>query len=167
MLPGKSTMRFYDEFGSLIDALNQRGIDYAVCGGVAVAFHGYPRFTKDIDILIRSVDLDRALQVAKDLGFILPSGRIPFDVGKPTEREIYRISKAEGEELLTLDLLVVAPVFESAWKDRERFEWQKREVGMVSHEGLIKMKEIAGRPQDLVDIERLRAGDREGDAEDE
>jgi len=42
------------EFGALIDVLNREGIEYAVCGGIAVSIHGYVRATTDIDILIRA-----------------------------------------------------------------------------------------------------------------
>ena len=43
----------YQEFVLIIDALNRQGIDYAVCGGISMAIHGLPRFTRDIDLLIR------------------------------------------------------------------------------------------------------------------
>ncbi len=58
-------MDLYDELMALIDAFADANIDYALCGGIAVAFYGYPRFTKDIDILIRAEDLDRILARAK------------------------------------------------------------------------------------------------------
>lgn len=37
-----------DELRGLLESLNGAGVEYAVCGGIAVAIHGYPRFTKDI-----------------------------------------------------------------------------------------------------------------------
>ena len=45
-------MDIQQELRALIVALNGASIEYALCGGLAVAFHGYARFTKDIDILI-------------------------------------------------------------------------------------------------------------------
>ncbi len=145
----------YDEFLSLVDALGKAGIEYAVCGGVAVALYGYPRFTKDIDILIHRNDLDRVLAAVKDLGYILPSGLLPFDTGTDREREIFRVSKAVGEELLTLDLLLVAPIFERVWRDRKVLAGEHRNISIVSLPGLELMKRVAGRGQDLVDIENL------------
>lgn len=53
-------MDLRQELLKLVAALQQAGIDYAVCGGFAVAIHGYPRLTTDIDLLIRSVNLDAA-----------------------------------------------------------------------------------------------------------
>ncbi len=150
-------MNFYDEFKALIDVLNREGIDYAVCGGIAVAFHGYPRLTKDIDILVQEEDLARISEIVKEVDFVFDAGPIPFDVGKPTQLEIQRISKIIGENVLTLDLLIVESVYESVWDNRDTFFWQDREVGMVSLDGLLKMKRLAGRNKDLLDIDELTA----------
>ena len=51
-----------DEFKSITAALNDAGIDYAVCGGWAMAIHGLPRATMDIDLLVLADDLDRILR---------------------------------------------------------------------------------------------------------
>jgi hypothetical protein len=48
-----------EEFKSITQALNDAGIDYAVCGGWAMAIHGLPRATIDIDLLILGDDLER------------------------------------------------------------------------------------------------------------
>ena len=48
----------YEEFKSIISALEQRGIDYAVCGGLAMAVHGLARATVDIDLLILGIKPD-------------------------------------------------------------------------------------------------------------
>ncbi len=150
-------MNFYDEFKALIDVLNREGIDYAVCGGIAVTFHGYPRLTDDIDILVQEKDLARISEIVKEVGFVFDAGRIPFDVGKPNQREIQRISKILGEDVLTLDLLIVESVYESVWHERDTYSWQDRDVGMVSLDGLLRMKRLAGRNKDLLDIDELTA----------
>ena len=54
-------MDLYDELVALVDALERQGSGYAICGGIAVALHGYPRFTRDIDLLIRREDLPKVL----------------------------------------------------------------------------------------------------------
>ena len=86
-------MYFYDEFKALVDTLNAEGIEYAVCGGIAVAFYGYARLTRDFDVLIHEEDIERVNRAVKKLGFLFDAGRIPFGVGGPNHREIYRISK--------------------------------------------------------------------------
>lgn len=156
-------MSFYDEFKALIDLLSREGIDYAVCGGVAVAFHGYPRLTKDIDILVQEKDLARISELLKEVDFVFDAGRIPFDVGKPNQREIQRLSKIIGEDVLTLDLLIVESAYQSVWDNRGRFFWQGREVGMVSLDGLLEMKRIAGRNKDLHDIDELTGHEETAD----
>ena len=44
-------MNLYDEFFSVVSALDRIGADYAVVGGIAVSFHTEPRYTKDIEAL--------------------------------------------------------------------------------------------------------------------
>ena len=57
--------------------------------------------------------------------------------------------------MLTVDLLLVTPVLEDVWASREVFEWEGRRVTVVSLAGLTKMKRMAGRDQDLADLENL------------
>jgi hypothetical protein len=80
---------------------------------------------------------------------------IPFDIGTERERKVYRISKAEGRDLVTLDLIVVTPILRDVWNSRELVEVDSKAIKIVSRAGLIKMKRIAGRLQDLADIEAL------------
>ena len=163
MKPSIQPLYFYDELRGLIDLLNQEGIPYAVCGGIAVAFYGYVRTTRDIDILVREKDVERIAGAVKERGFVFDAGRIPFDVGTPDEREIHRISKIIDEDTLTLDLLIVDEIYQAAWDQREIGEWQGRRVEVVSLQGLLEMKRIAGRTKDLLDIEELtkRTGDQD------
>ena len=57
------------EFEAVISALADHGIDYAVCGGLAMAIHGLPRATVDIDLLIRPEDEERVYAAVEPLGF--------------------------------------------------------------------------------------------------
>jgi len=151
-----------DELLGLVESLNGAGVEYAVCGGIAVAIHGYPRFTKDIDLLIRASDLDRVRTAAKPRGFVLEGGRLCFGAGTQKEREVFRLSKADGPELLTLDLLLAGPALEEVWNSRQRVEWRGQRVWVVSRDGLVRMKRMAGRLQDLADVEHLLGSSQEG-----
>jgi hypothetical protein len=155
-------MDLHEELGELIDLLAHERIDYALCGGLALAVHGFPRFTKDIDLLIRPEDADRIAAAVARIGFDLDAGELPFDTGGPHARRVRRINKTEGGEGLTLDLVLLPPWLHEAWESRERFEWGGRELSVVSRDGLAEMKRIAGRPQDLADLARLMG---EGDVE--
>lgn len=148
-------MDLYEELVATIDALHEARLDYALCGGVAVAFHGYPRFTKDIDLLVRKDDLERIVAVLGKRGFRERVGPIRFDAGTDRERESYRISKPEGHEVLTVDLLQLSPALRTVWEGREAYEWKGRRVIVVSREGLRQMKRLAGHTQDLLDLEKL------------
>lgn len=146
------------ELLELVRLLNADGIEYAFCGGIAVAIHGYPRSTRDIDILVREESLENILALVGKAGFTFSAGIIPFDVGKKTERRIFRISKVEGEDILTMDLILVVPFLKDVWSSRERYQLGNQEIQVVSLEGLRKMKKAAGRPRDLVDLQELGLG---------
>ena len=125
-----------------------------------LAVHGYPRFTKDIDLLIQEHDLTRAAAAVKPLGFDLSSGWIVLERGTPAEQRIYRIVKVEGSEHLALDLVIVTPAQQPNWDSRQAMSLGDRVIVVVSREGLIRMKQAAGRTQDRADIEKL-GGTRE------
>ena len=74
---------------------------------------------------------------------------------------MYRVSRAEGHHLMTLDLMLVDPVFEPVWNDRETVSLGEIAIKIVSKKGLITMKNVAGRPQDIADIDALRRLDGE------
>jgi predicted nucleotidyltransferase len=130
-------------------------MDYAYCGAIALAIHGYPRATKDIDLLIPSEALDGVRRELGKLTYDLDAGFIPFDTGTPNARKIFRTSKAEGSNLITIDLLLVSEIYQEIWDDREWFELDGQKLKVVSCKGLIAMKRLAGRPQDIADIAAL------------
>jgi len=142
-----------DELSQLIFALNENEIEYAVCGGLALAIHGFVRATLDIDILIKPESLEKVYKVGAEKGFDIRGLDISF---KERAVEIRRVSKIDDKgEVLSLDLLFVTPQVEDVWETRETIDFLGNQLSVVSQKGLIKMKMLAGRPQDLVDIERL------------
>jgi hypothetical protein len=148
-------MNLKDELLLIVDSLRNACVDYALCGGIAVAMHGFPRATRDIDMLIREQDLDHAQQALAKVGYDLTSGIIPFDTSQPTARRIFRVTKVEGGDFLTLDLILVSPFLEDVWLSREQHVVDGRLLQVISRAGLIKMKRVAGRPQDLADLAQL------------
>lgn len=149
------------ELEGIIDALERDGIEYAICGGLALGILGHPRMTKDIDVLIQADDLDRSLRAVKGIGFDIPAKRTVFRAGSPTEQLMQRVSKLDPEtnNLLPLDFLLVTPVFESVWSTRILAQYRARTIKVVSAEGLVTMKRLASRPQDLADIAALENPD--------
>jgi hypothetical protein len=149
-------VKLKDELLKIVVSLDKAGIDYALCGGLAVAIHGHPRMTKDIDILIRWESLEAAKAALADIEYDLESGLFRFNPNTDHESQMYRVSRAEGNDLVTLDLMLVAPVFESVWNDREIVSLGEMMIKVVSKKGLITMKSVAARPQDIADIAALR-----------
>lgn len=149
-------MNLLDELLRTTRALDLAGIEHALVGGLAVAVWGAPRATKDIDLLVRREDLDRAVQVAIAQGFDIVALRMTFRDGM----ELQRVTRAREGELLTLDFLVVNADLEPVWASRTRFSLGSGELSVISRDALIQMKAVAGRPQDIADIERLRGIDR-------
>ena len=142
-----------EELSKVIGALDENGIEYAVCGGLALTIHGFPRATYDIDVLIREESLQKSFEIVKQSGFDIYGLDISF---KEQAVEIRRVSKIDDDgEVLSLDFLLVTPFVEDVWNDRINFEWQGEPISIVSRDGLIKMKRLAGRPKDLIDIDRL------------
>ncbi len=143
-----------EEFTGLTNTLRERQIDYAVCGGWAMAILGFPRATVDIDLLIPAENLEHVWSIAKDFGYDIEGTPLQFHDGKI---EIRRISKVDEEThtLLTLDLLLVTEAIEEVWLNRQTLKWKHGTITSVSKDGLIQMKKISGRLQDLADIERL------------
>jgi hypothetical protein len=127
-----------------------------LCGALAVAVHGAPRHTADIDLLVEASSLAEVIEVAKRQGFVFGAAPMAFSDGV----EVHRGSKITGGEVLMLDLMVVTPGYRSAWESRERIPLIGLTISVLSREGLIQMKLVAGRPKDLMDVENLRSLDR-------
>ena len=157
MPQGSTTVivNLHDELVAIVRELEAAKLNYAVCGGMAVAIHGLARFTKDIDLLIQREDLQAVRDVVERCGFIIEGGILPMGAGEPIERDIFRISKVIGTELVTLDLLLVNRQLQQAFESREYYEFRGQRLQSVSPAGLYLMKRIAGRPQDIVDLQRL------------
>ena len=151
----------FDEFQELIKKLNDRQIDYAVCGGWAMAIHGAPRATVDIDLLVETEKLSEVWKIAEDLDYWVEGLPLSFDNGMIEIRRISKIDK-ESKTLFTIDFLLVTEGLRQVWETRENIDWEDDKVWTVSRDGLIFMKRISGRHKDLGDIETLTELENEG-----
>lgn len=154
-------MLLTQELNQLTEAFDAAKVEYALCGGLAMAVHGHARATEDIDLLIREESLPAAIQASAVCGFTFESGWLKFRSGTPSEQKMFRLLKPLGDTHLMLDLLVVTPAFESVWQERQNFKRDGKSLSVVSIDGLIEMKSLSGRNRDLSDIERLRGDDHE------
>lgn len=150
----------FEEFQKLIAKINQEQISYAVCGGWALAIHGVPRATVDIDLLVLSENLDQVWRIAEDLGYDVKGLPLSFDDGFLEIRRISKIDK-ESKTLFTIDFLLVTEGLKKVWETRETIDFEDDKVWTVSREGLIFMKKKSGRHKDLGDIESLESLENE------
>jgi nucleotidyltransferase AbiEii toxin of type IV toxin-antitoxin system len=150
----------YDELRRLITMLDERKVDYALCGGMAMAIHQRPRMTIDIDLLIQAESLDKVMAVASTLGYEIRGKDLSFANGAV---EIRRVSKIDPEsgDLLSLDFLLVTPPIRMVWDSRIESEWEGGKLSVVSRTGLIALKQLRSSGQDLDDIKVLEEGRRD------
>jgi Nucleotidyltransferase of unknown function (DUF6036) len=153
------SLDLYQELTGLIAALDRHEIEYAVVGALALALHGAPRATTDIDLLIQPDSATAAVAAAKDLGFLFEALPIRFSDGMELRR-VTKIEEAEPHETLTLDLLLVDHNLEQVWSSRRRLESELGAIWVISRDALIRMKTWAGRERDIADIRRLEDLDR-------
>ncbi len=152
-------MNLIDELHAIAGALETAGVTYAICGGVAVTIHGAVRTTKDLDLLVMSGDVERVMELARPLGYVFASLPMTFEGGTPRERHVRRVSKVDGDEHVMLDLIVADGALEGLLVDRVALELPAGRLSVVSRQTLMKMKRLAGRPQDLADLEALERVD--------
>lgn len=146
---------FLNEFKAIVTEFEASGVDYAVCGGWALALHGAVRATDDIDLVVTASSVEAAIRVARHLGFVFEAQPMMFRGGAIQIRRVSKPAPGWQDDVLVLDLLVVTPQIESVWQDRQLISASFGDFWVVSREGLLELKRISGRTRDLADIERL------------
>jgi hypothetical protein len=149
------------ELKALITILEEQNIDYALCGGLAMAVHGYYRTTDDIDVLIRSESLEKTKTIARNLGYTIEAQPMIFAKGAVEMRRLSKIDRESGF-VLSLDMLLVTPQTEEAWASRTEFEWANQRLKVVSREGLVALKLLRNNGIDQEDIKYLQEVEDEG-----
>ena len=152
----------------IIRTLNQAQVRYLVVGGIAVIAHGYVRATKDIDLLIQ-LDRDNLLAGLRALEEIGYRPAIPVtleEFANPQVRAAW-ISEKQMKVLnffcdahldTPVDVFVDDPLgFDDAYRRGSYFPLSDNlDVPVCSYEDLIRLKLLAGRPSDLVDLNELK-----------
>jgi predicted nucleotidyltransferase len=146
------TMRLPPDFREFLLLLNSAGIEYLVVGGYAVAFHGYPRPTGDLDIWVPVSDTvgQGMVKVLGKFGFLNADPGLFATPGK-----VVRM----GVPPVRLEILtgISGMTFAECYARRVGAVMDGVEVPMISREDLIRNKEIARRHKDLEDVEQLKA----------
>jgi predicted nucleotidyltransferase len=155
------------DFQTIFKELNGLGIDYLVVGGLAVNFHGIPRMTYDIDLMVL-LESENVLKLVTKLTQWGYKPKIPIDP-RDFADEMKRSSwiREKGMKALNfysetlpigeIDIVIDAPIpYEELRSRAIKVEIKDEKIPTVSIHDLIELKLSAGRKQDLADVEHLR-----------
>jgi hypothetical protein len=155
-------------FEPVFEALETARARYVVVGGLATVLHGFARLTADIDLIV-DLEPSEATKVLSALRGIGLRPRAPvgaYDFADPIVRKGWIDEKGmrvfslwdPADPLREVDLFVEHPLpFDELWGRSELVELGRNRVRIASIADLIALKRLAGRPQDLQDIEALQA----------
>ena len=145
------------DFKELLKLFEKYKIRYLIVGGYAVMRYSEPRFTKDLDVFI-ATDQENARSVYLALKqFGAPLENLTSD-DFAHEGYFYQM----GRPPLRVDIMMSIPgiEFDVAWKNRDTVEIDDLKLFFISRSDLIRAKEASGRPQDKIDIEKLREAEQ-------
>jgi len=149
-MPGN--MLLNPDFREFFQLLNANEVRYLIIGGYAVAFHGYPRYTKDIDVWIwvHPENAEKIIKSLEDFGFA--SLGLQIDDFLETDT-IIQLGHAPNR----IDLIMGTPGvdFEECYLARVENEIEGVTLPFIDLENLKKTKTASGRLQDLADVENL------------
>jgi hypothetical protein len=147
-------MRLSNDLREFLELLNCRGVDYVIVGAHSLAFHGRPRYTGDLDILVRATteNAGKLVRLLNQFGF-LDSGFKESDFTEP--EQMIQLGRAPNR----IDLLtsISGVKTDDAFASRVAAELDGIPVFMLSKDALIRNKRAVGRAQDLADLETLES----------
>ena len=140
---------------------------FVVVGGLALILHGLDRLTADVDLVIdlSTENVRDAVLALSNSGYRPMAPVNPSELADPARRHEWQTRRNmrvfsfwdSTNRRPTVDIMLDAIVpFDDLWSDSTTMAIGGHEVHVASIPHLIRMKEVAGRPQDQSDIERLR-----------
>lgn len=140
----------------MLSAFDEEDVEYLVVGAYALAAHGAPRATGDLDLWIRPTpeNADRAFRALEAFG--APTHDLTVDDLSDPDL-VFQV----GIEPRRIDILssITGVSFDEAWRERELVEIDGLKLSILGRAQLIENKCALGRKQDLADIERLSEND--------
>jgi hypothetical protein len=150
---GDSGVELEPDFSEFCSLLNAHRVEFVIVGAYALAFHGAPRYTGDIDFLVRPTEEsgERLLAAIAAFGFptipVTPQdiviGRKVIQMGVPPV-QIHVMSAIDGV------------TWDEVWQGREHGQLGDHPVAFIGQAEFLKNKRAAGREKDLADIDALR-----------
>jgi len=145
-------MEIQPDFRDLLALFNEHNVEYMIVGGYALAFHGAPRYTGDLDIFVRpdSGNAGRILAALDQFGFG-EAGITAGDFKNPDK--VIQLGVAPVRIDIITSLTGVS--WEEALADREKGEYGETPVYFIGRKQLVSNKRALGRKRDLADLEAL------------
>jgi hypothetical protein len=145
-------MALSKDWREFLELLNSRGVDYVIVGAQSLAFHGRPRYTGDLEILVRPTPENARVLVdlLKQFGFA-HSGFKESDFIEP--EQMIQLGRVPNR----IDLLssISGVSTDEAFASKVSAELDSIPVYIISKDALIRNKRAIGRKQDLADLEAL------------
>ena len=149
----KKPIEIPNDFIEFIAICNKHQLKYMVIGGFAVSIHGYPRSTKDMDICIQLSDenAEKMLLVLKEFGFS------SLNLTKADFLVPHYFTQL-GYEPVRIDIMndIAGVDFELAWHKKKVVNMNNVDFNFIGYNELLILKQLAGRPQDLADLHKLK-----------
>ncbi len=145
-------MDLHDDWKEFCGLLNANGVEYLIVGAFALAFHGLPRLTADIDVWVNATR-ENAVRLTKALAaFGFPSTTDQVEEFASPGR-IWQIGAAP----FRIDVMtsIDAVDFDEAWRDRVPGDLGGVQVSYISREHFLKNKRSTSRLKDAQDADRL------------
>lgn len=147
----------HKDFADFLRLLGEHEVRYLVVGGYAVAFHGHPRYTGDLDLFVEASpeNAARLIEVYAAFGFKREEMKPALFT---TPDNVVRI----GHEPVRLGVLtgISGVTFADAYARRVEVPVNDLVVPFISYGDLIKNKTSTGRTRDAVDVETLQKRNR-------
>lgn len=145
-------MNIQQDFEELLQLLEGDSVRYMIVGGYAVAYHGFPRLTKDIDFFFDNSEENVKNIICSLVKFGFPEADLNSETFT-TEGNIITF----GVEPVRVDFInqISGVKFDEAWSNKVRGKYGKVEVNFIGRMELIKNKLSTNRPKDKLDAEEL------------
>jgi len=145
-------METQPDFRELLVLFNARHVEYLIVGGYALAFHGAPRFTGDLDIFVKpdTVNAQRILAALEAFGFT-SVGLTASDFARPDQ--VVQL----GVPPVRIDLItsLTGVSWDEVWAGRVAGRYGDTPVSYIGREQFVANKRATGRTKDVADLEVL------------
>lgn len=137
------------ELEQLLRTFEEKGLQYALCGGLAMAVHAEARAPYCIDMLIPEHEVEKAIAFSLERDFIRDATIPDFEKGGLRARKVFKRDN-EDSAYLQVVFVSVTSLLESCWETREKWSLGNLHFWTLSQTGLDAMEDVVGKPGDTL-----------------